>query len=185
MLSLVLFLYLFFVYVFICFLFFYFFACLYVNINLHLLHLDIFLLCLSFQLLQFCVILLYLSFIFCFFDCCADFYFFGQIFVSITFVEVLVSSKLFLFVEFCWCKTCHHFVALSFYSSQLQCVGFFCLFLFIYLFFPLLCKFLLLLTHVLSFFLSLHQKIMMINLTLLHLFWCLVDYFFALYFVDA
>jgi hypothetical protein len=41
---------------------------------------------------------------------------------------VLVSSKLFLFVEFGWCKTCHHFVALYFYSSQLWCVGLFFVF---------------------------------------------------------
>jgi len=121
-----------------------------------------------------------------FFDCCANFFFLGQIFFSMAFVEVLVSSKLFLFVEFCWCKTCHHFVALYFlFIIVAMCRLLSYLFLFLFLFFPLLCKFLLLLTHVLSFFLSLHQKIMMINLTLLHLFWCLVDYFFALYFVDA
>lgn len=62
-------------------------------------------------------------------------------------------------------------------------------FLFIFfsfiLFFPLLCKCLLLLTHVLSFLLCIHRKIMMINLILLHLFWCLSNYLFALYFVDA
>jgi hypothetical protein len=62
------------------------------------------------------------------FYCCANFLFLGQIFFSIAFVEVLVSSKFFLFVEFCWCKTCHHFVALYFYSSQLWCVGLFFVF---------------------------------------------------------
>jgi hypothetical protein len=59
-----------------------------------------------------------------------------------------------------------------------------CLFLFFYLFFSLLCKCFLLLTHVLSFFLSIHWKIMMINLILLHLFWCLTKcfYFFCIIF---
>ncbi len=61
------------------------------------------------------------------------------------------------------------------------------LFIFILLsfFLPLLCKCLLLLTHVLSCLLCIHWKWMMINLILLHLFWCLVKFFFALYFVDA
>jgi len=67
-----------------------------------------------------------------------------------------------------------------------MCWFFSCLFLFFYFFLPLLCKFLLLLTHVLSFFLSIHQKIMKIMMITFILFHLLVfSHFFALYFVDA
>ncbi len=85
------------------------------------------------------VLFFFTCLLFFIFYCCANFLFLGQIFFSIAFVEVLVSSKLFLFVEFCWCKTCHHFVALCFYSSQLWRVGFFLVYFYYFILFSHCC----------------------------------------------
>jgi hypothetical protein len=65
-----------------------------------------------------------------------------------------------------------------------MCWLLFCLFLFFNPFVPIVVHVSFTIDTCVFFLLYIHQKIMMNNL-LLHLFWCLANYFFALYFVDA
>jgi hypothetical protein len=99
---------------------------------------------------------------------------------------VLVSSKLFFLLNFVGAKyviILLHFIFIHHGYDVLA--PFLFIFKFFIIFPPLLCKCLLLLTDVLSFFLCVNRKIMMINLILLHLFWCLVKKKIVLYFADA
>jgi len=121
-----------------CFLFFYLFACLYVALIFVYCILTFFFFVYHFSFCSF-VLLLFTCLKFFVFWLLCRFFLPWPIFLSIAFVEVLVSSKLFLFVEFHWCKMCHHFVALYFYSLQLRCVGFFLVYFYSFIFFPYCC----------------------------------------------